>query len=213
MRVTCVAVDFDGTLAHFKGGYDGLFAIFSRRGVDPAVVRECYEQTKQEVGFSISVMISMVAGRSGCCFDAAGVGAEFRDWLGLSLMPYADSVATLAAWRRQGIPVVILTAGNREYQAQKVQATHMPHDQLIVVSTEHEKPNAVRQLLEQYGAPILLVEDRPSVLDRMRGCSLTEKQLVTVRLLRKESPYCRENAACTHQTFETLEDVASFVKK
>lgn len=208
MQATCIAVDFDGTLAYFKEGYDDLFAIFSRRGVDPVVVKECYEQTKREFGFSISAMTSVVAGRTGRCFDAADITAEFRDWLGLSLVPYSDSVVTLAQWRRRDIPVVILTAGNAEYQTEKVQATRMPHDELMVVSHEREKPGIVRRLIERCGLPALLIEDRPAVLDAMREYGLTEDEVITVRLLRQESPYVREHSIYRHHCCNTLEEVS-----
>lgn len=207
MQTTCIVVDFDGTLAYFKGGYDELFAIFSRRGVDPAVVKECYEQTKRKFGFSISAMTAVVTSQTGCHVDAAGVAAEFRNWLELSLIPYPDSAGMLTQWQNQGIPVVILTAGNSEYQAQKVQATHMPHDQLIVVSHECEKPDVVRQLLEHYGSPVLYIEDRPSVLDAIRECGLTEGEVMTVRLLRRESPYFHEHSAYWHHSCNALKKV------
>lgn len=212
MQVTCIAVDFDGTLAYFKGGYDELFAIFSRRGVDPVVVRECYEKTKREFGFSISAMTSVVAGQTGRRFNALEIAAEFRDWLGLSLIPYPDSVATLARWQKQGITVVILTAGNTEYQTQKVQVTHLPHDQLLVVSHECEKPDVVRRLLERYGPPVLLIEDRPSVLDAMREDGLDEDQVITVRLLRAESPYVREHSIYGHRSSNILDEVSLAVE-
>lgn len=212
MPVACIAVDFDGTLAYFKRGYDDLFAIFGRRGVDPVVVRECYEQTKREFGFSISAMTAVVTSKAGRHFDATGVTAEFRDWLGLSLIPYNDSVVTLTRWKRQGIPVVILTAGNSEYQTQKVQATRMPHDQLIVVSNEREKPGVARRLLEHYGLPVLLIEDRPSVLDAMREHGLTEDKIITVRLLRQESPYVREQSVYRHRSYNTLQEVHSSIE-
>ena len=207
MHVKCIAIDFDGTLAAFKGGYDGLFAIFSRRGVELAVVKECYEQTKRGCGFLITAMTAVVAGRMGCCFDQQRIECEFKDWLGLSLIPYPDSVVTLAAWQCQGIPVVILTAGNAEYQTQKVQATRMPHDELIVVSHEREKSGVVCRLLECYGPPLILIEDRPSVLDSVRECGFSEDEVFTVRLLRQESPYVRENSVYRHCSYNTLDEV------
>lgn len=212
MRATCIAIDFDGTLAYFKGGYDELFAIFHRRGVDLVVVKECYEQTKREFGFSISAMTSVVSSRTGCSLDTVAIAAEFRGWLGLSLVPYSDSVATLVRWQHQGIPVVILTAGNSEYQTQKVQVTRMPHDQLTVVSHEHEKPDVVRRLLERYGLPVVFVEDRPSVLDAIREHGLTEDRVITVRLLRQESPYVREHSVYRHRSYNGLDEVSFAVE-
>lgn len=207
MHVTCIAVDFDGTLAYFRGGYDALFAIFSRRGIDPVVVKECYERTKREFGFSISAMTSVVTQRAGFDLKCEDIMSEFRDWLGLSLVPYPDSVATLTTWQRQRIPVVILTAGNTEYQTQKVQAVRMPHDQFIVVSHEREKPVIVQQLLERYGSPVLLIEDRPSVLDSMRELGPLEHQVITVRLLRKESPYFHDKSMYEHRSYDTLDEL------
>lgn len=213
MQVTCAIVDFDGTLAYFKGGYDDLFAIFSQCGVDSIVVKECYEQTKREFGFSISAMTSVVAQRTGLALRDEDIMNEFRYWLGLSLIPYSDSVATLTQWRRRRIPVVILTAGNVEYQTQKVQATHMPHDQLIVVSHDREKVDTVRRLLNFYGPPVLLIEDRPSVLDAMREHELAEHEIITVRLLRQESPYVREPSVYGHHSYNLLEEICLFVER
>lgn len=203
----CVAVDFDGTLAYFKGGYDELFAIFSRRGVDPAMVRECYERTKREFGFSISAMIKVVERETGCSLNRDEIVREFLTWLEDSLIAYADSVLRLAKWQQERIPVVILTTGDAEYQAQKVQATWMPHDELLVVAQDKEKPGKVRQLLEQYGEPILLIEDQPSVLDLVRENGLSKSEVVTVRLMRPESRYFLEKSKYSHAHCDTLEDV------
>lgn len=207
MQATCIAVDFDGTLAYFRGGYDKLFAIFSRRGVDPVIVKECYEQTKRESGFSISALVSAVTAQSSCHFDMGEIESEFRDWLGVSLVPYIDGTTVLGQWRCREVPVVILTAGNTEYQTQKVQAARMPHDQLIVVANEREKPVIVRQLLERYGPPILLIEDRPSVLDSMRESGLLKHQVITVRLLRRESPYVNDKSMYKHYSCNTLDEL------
>ena len=110
------------------------------------------------------------------------------------------------------IPVVILTAGNTEYQTQKVVATCMPHDGFIVVSHECEKLGVVRRLLTQYGAPVLLIEDRPSVLDSMIENGLTKNEVITVRLFRQESPYFNEQLKHEHYSCDTLEDVRSLIE-
>lgn len=209
MFPSCIVVDFDGTLAYFRGGYDDLFNIFCRRGVGSAVVRECYERTKREGGFSITALAACVAVHAGCYVDLREVESEFCGWLRRSLIPYQDGLEALDRWRQQGLPVVILTTGNIEYQTQKVQAVRLSYDQLIVVSHAQEKPAVVRRLLADfYGSPVLLIEDRPSVLDAMRDDGLSEDQVATVRLLRQESPYIREHSVYRHRSCNTLDEIS-----
>ena len=204
MRPTCIAIDFDGTLAYFKGGYDQLFAIFTRRGVDNSIVRESYEQSKREGGFTITRLMKIVAERTSRSFDDEAINGEFADWLGRSLVPCAEAALVLTVWRDVGIPVVILTSGDMDYQAQKVHATRLPHDDLIVVAHEAGKIEALRALLERYGPPILFVEDRPYVLDLVREEGLTPAEVRTVRVLRPESPYVREKSLYVHETVHAV---------
>lgn len=204
MQPTCIAIDFDGTLAYFTGGYEQLFDIFVRRGVPQEIVRRGYEKTKQEGGFSIVAMIDVMSVLVGHLFDREAIEGEFSVWLRQSLFLYPDSLPWLTEWRRRGVPIAIVTAGNADYQTQKISTLAVPHDHLFVVVKEDEKPTVVRKLLKRYGAPILLVEDRPSVLDLMRNGNLMEGEVVNVRLLRKESPYYHDEPTHHCHCFVTL---------
>lgn len=211
-RPKCVAVDFDNTLAYFKGGYgNSFFPIFVQRGVPEDEVKGYYQTTKEELTFSIKNMIFVVERETGLSLDHGEIVGEFRVWLADSLVAYADSVRELAEWRQEDIRVVILTTGNPEFQKQKIQASGIPYDELLVVTQDGEKPGKVRELLKRYGPPngppIWLVEDDPSVLDLVREAGLSESDVVTVRLMRRESPHFLKVSKHSHVACDTLEAV------
>jgi len=207
MRPKCIVIDLDGTLICFKGGYDDLFNIFVRRGVEFDKVRDCYEITKREYGFSVSAMMAVVSEQTGLTLDDKAVRREFVTWLKRSLIVFDDSLVNLRKWKQLRIPIVILTIGDVEYQTQKVRCSQLPHDYLEIVDHRRDKVKVIKRLIDQFGAPVILIDDRPSVLDLMIEGGLTDEQVIRVQLLRQESPYFDEKAEYGHFLHHNLGDI------
>lgn len=187
MRSTCIALDLDYTLSHFRGRYDGLFDIFRKRGVPDDVIGRAYDEAKSD-GFTIEKLIDLVA-REGAALERGPVRAEFRAWLESAITLYSDVMPFLERLRSTGsLPVAIITFGQPDYQEEKVRLLKFPYDRYVCVPEPDAKFAALLELKAAYGTPLLYVDDKASELDRIREQD-PKKQIFTVRVMRPDSPY------------------------
>ncbi len=208
MQLRCIAVDFDHTLARLDDpGYRELFAIFTARGVPLEIVELSYQAVKASNGFSLPNLLGEVSDR-GFVLDEPAIRMAFDGYLGAKLHPYSDTLTAVQSWRDRHIPVVIVTAGADSYQREKVVAVKIPCDLVLVVSRVNQKTELIQALLEQYGSPLIFVDDKGSELDALRDAHLKEDAVATVRILRPDSPYYNQVPRYHHMEVTTLTDVA-----
>lgn len=204
----CMGVDFDGTLVHFTDPhYNGLFEIYTRRGIPRGAVERCYGEVKGADGFSPDKLTSRVAETTGISLDAESISDEYGEWWRTHLIPYEESILQVTFWMRNcGIPVVIVTAGDAIYQREKVLHARIPHDQLITVPRVNEKAAIMSELLARYGAPIAVFDDKASELDALRDAGLDESCVMTIWIRRPDSRYRDQMPKYRHLTVERLDD-------
>ncbi len=187
MKPTCIALDFDFTLAHFTGGLHNLYAIFTRRGIAPEIVREAHLETERE-GFTIARFTAQIKKRVTELPRETAVSTEFGEWLRASLTPYPDTRAFFTRWAGK-IPLAIVTFGDPDYQKQKIGMFDLPYDSLFTVAPPRTKSEALRALIARHGKPILFVDDKPEELDAVRDDFISEDDVVTVLMRRPDSMY------------------------
>jgi len=186
----CIVIDFDGTLASFLSGREGFFDIFIKRGVPEHVVKESYETVKASKGFSIENLCNMLNAK-GFSLNKNVLESEFETWVQKDLALYPDSMMAVKNWKKQGIPIIILTAGEEVMQRRKVALTQIPYDELRVVSTAKEKVAEVLSLLKKYGKPLLVFDDRADILDLIHEEFKDSSDVVTVWVNRINSDFPR----------------------
>ncbi len=207
-KPSAIVLDFDFTAAHFLGGHDGLYRILQRRGATYEFVHDLYFRV-EGMGFTIDRFIAE-AERSGLAItDHDKIKEEFADWLKDGLKLYDDTLAAVCRWRAAGIPVVVLTFGDDQYQRQKISTVGLPNDEIIVVCEPGAKTEAIRSLASRsrYGPGLKFVEDKPQELDDLRGVGAPPGIVERVRILRPDSPYANVAAKHTHREVHSLAEV------
>lgn len=210
MKPACIAIDFDSTLSQFRGGKEGLFAIFTQRGVPEGIVLEAYESAKER-GFSIEKFQKGIEERTQWRFITKQIRRAFDAWVENAIVPYPESHSVVLSWKAQNIPVVIVTRGDPDYQRQKVVASKIPHDALYCVETEEGKVSTLRTLIARYGEPIIFIDDKVGVHDLIRENSLDENQVVTVIIRRPDSSHFNDHSVYQHYEVEHLDDVGQMI--
>lgn len=210
----CAIFDFDYTIAHFTGGYDGLFAIFTKKGIPLDIVIASYEKVKAEKGFNIWRLINKISETTNMDLDNESIEREFMQWLSESLVIYPDSLFAIESFMKKRIPVIILTAGEEEYQRQKISAVGIQYDELIVIPRVNEKITAIRNLLEKYGAPLVIFDDKASELDSLRDQRMDNDKVITVMIRRSDSPYFNQMSRYRHEEADAFTEkiIARFIK-
>lgn len=210
VRPRCIVLDFDNTIARAGASREWVWKPFGRWGVPRDRARAAYEAVRDTQGFSITKTIRRLQ-REG--FRVPQKAAEQAFWLRFrrELRLYRDTQPFLRAVRaRFHLPLMIVTYGDPVYQRAKVRLAGVRADRLILISTSDGKPAAIRKLLREFGAPLLVVDDKASELDRLRR-NFSPREVVTVRILRADSPYRRERGRYAHRTVRTLSEVLSII--
>lgn len=209
--IRCVAVDFDNTLAYFKNPTEkGLFDVFRRRGVREEHIRKAYEESSVN-GFSIANFMDCIAKIHGSISDEESISQDFENWLQSSLALYSDSLSAIQNWQAAGIPVVIVTFGNPEYQRQKIKMVNISCDGVEVVSPPRRKFEVIGELLGKYGAPIVFIDDKQTELDEVRA-RFPESQVTTLLAARPDSPYRNKSAKYFHFVIGSLEKASLLLR-
>lgn len=203
----CIAVDFDSTLARFVGGKKDLFAIFIRRGISESSVKEAYEESKRNGGFTIQKLQKLIEEKVKKAFDSCAIVQEFDEWVKNTVLPYPDSIPAISRWKVLHIPVAIVTYGDPDFQKKKIAITGIPYDRLHIVTVEDGKSEELRKLLARYGQTILFIDDKPSVLDGVRENGIKENEVITVLIRRQDSPYVHDLSQHHHIEISYLDEI------
>lgn len=213
VRVACIAVDWDFASAHFSDNTDGVNDIFRRLGVPEEMVLKARQETEEQ-GFSIERFTENIEKLFPSLDDKKSnkksIGQEFQSWLRESLVAYPESKCEFLKWKTLGIPIVIITAGDQEYQHQKINIVGLPHDEVIVVNPQEGKVAAIGGLLKKYGGPIIFVDDKPSELKLVRAHF--GKEVVATLIARRNSPYRNEHEEYAGPKLVSLTGVNTIIK-
>jgi len=192
-----IVLDFDGTAAHFgTGGSRGWFPIFTRRGVSRTHLKEAYRLVRGQ-GFSIQNLLCELQKKIGRKFDKQKIHQEFEQWLTGSLVLYPDTLSTIQQWQHAGILVFVLSAGEAEYQMQKIRVSQIPYDKIILTSRSFKKAEVFMNLMGTYGEPAVFIDDRPDVLDEVRRI-LGNRHVITVWIQRTGGEYANREVEFSH---------------
>ena len=201
-----VAVDFDNTLAHFEGGRDGIFELFHEQHVPVAVVESLYEETKKEGGFNIDRLIKKVTDRVGAIIDETRLKQEFAAWLHRSLTLYVDAQDFLLKIKKLNIPLSIISVGDPSFQEQKIKALGINPDSLHIVPRVGDKSHVLSELLRNTDSSIIYIDDKATELDAIKR-QIDSDKIITVRIIRSDSPYKDERAQLEHTEVSNLNDI------
>lgn len=202
LRPKAIGCDFDFTVSYFVGGIDTITKPFTKRGISHEIAMQA-EQAAEERGFCLSVYLEEIEKFTGWPFAREVIEPEFRRWMAKTIRTYEDARHAFEFWRTQRLDVVFVTLGNKEYQLDKIAMSQLPHRYAFVVDRDEAKWVHINQLLQAHGAPVVYIDDKPSVLDHIRDQDKAG-EVITVRAKRAESPYYKEPARHTHHEVSDL---------
>ncbi|MCH8049043.1 HAD family hydrolase [Patescibacteria group bacterium] len=107
------------------------------------------------------------------------------------LVVYPESIEAMETLKKQGIPTIVLTAGDETAQKRKIALTQIPYDELVIVPTAKGKVVEVSRLLKKYGKPLAVFDDRADILDLIRESFQDSSDVVTVWVHRVNSNFPR----------------------
>jgi FMN phosphatase YigB (HAD superfamily) len=201
---SCIALDFDNTLSYFAGGYEELYRIFTDLGFSLDVVKKAYREVVPN-GFSLVRLIRTLEENTGHLADVGYCDQKFNEWLSGNLRLYPDVIPFMEAHKE--IPFVIVTAGDEMYQKRKIEMSGLFPASMYFVERKGEKTGPIRELLAKFGPKIYFVDDHPIELDSLRDGGLIERDIVTFRILRKESAYANLESRYSHKNIKTLNEI------
>ncbi len=204
----CLVFDFDHTLSHFIHGYDGLFTIFTHRGIPAETVSEAYRRIKKAGGFSLAAYIAHLQQMAGTIPHEDTVAQEFEDWLKNSIELYPDVLPCLTRWRKD-IPIEILTFGDPEFQRKKINMTGLGSYPLHIVASQQQKARELTKIIARYGTPVVFVDDIPSVLDEIRH-RFPPLHVITILIIRPDTiqpPGFNPRGWRSHHVISSLSDL------
>ena len=211
--IGAVVSDFDRSLANIVGGYGGMFEIMSRHlDISTDEAKKIYEETKNHGGFSIQNLEGLLR-KKGYRIDYEAFTSELRAWFSRVLAPYNDFGGPLVLADSLGVPFVIVTCGNEDFQREKVQAVGLSKHELHIFPRQEDRVAVIRRLVEKHGH-VLYVDDRPYPLDMLRDNGLGADVVTTVHIVRHDgSGYENEQARYKHEVIQSLLELKKFIPK
>lgn len=206
---TCIALDFDYCTARFVDKEVGLADIFVRRGVPHDIAtKKAWEAVAS--GFTIEKYITLVSDAVGQIENESTILGEYLQWFTKNLRLYDDSAEAMERMHRMQVPIVFVTFGIQETQMQKIHTVGVRYSDVRVVTPPSVKASIIQELLSAYRAPILYADDKPQDLDMVRDIGLTERDVVTVRVNRLDSPHKTVRARHHHVIAANLMEIPIF---
>jgi FMN phosphatase YigB (HAD superfamily) len=201
-----IAVDFDNTLAHFEGGVEGIFEIFSKYGVPEILARESYEETKNEGGFNINKLTDKIKERGEFDMNETEIKRDFSVWLNKSMKLYVDTNDFLIKVAKSGTPFSIITVGDKEFQEQKIRSLGITPHSLHIVQNVGDKPAVLHEMLHNDMGPIVYIDDKAAELDAIRKV-ISENDVITIKINREDSKYKDQKSEYKHKDISSLSEV------
>ncbi len=209
-KIACVALGVDYCSARFID-QKGLPDIFVRRGVPEDDARSALEEARAS-GFTIDRYVELLREKHKEIIkirDLPSIRHEFQTWFRTSLQPYDDTAKALRDMHARHAHLAFVTFGNEGFQRKKVTSLDLHrHDAAIhVVEPPRIKSGVIRGLAYVYGRTILYADDKPEDLDSIRDAGLSEQEVITVRVMRPDSPHRDIKARHVHAEVASLAEI------
>lgn len=214
-----LALDLDYTLAHYKDGLKGLFEITQKFGVPESVAKRALAVT-EERGFSLGLFYKILS------FNVHLLVSEDRfmelatPWLRENYALYDDAYEFLAQYLEH-VPVIIVTAGDEDFQREKIRVLGFFPDEIIVVPMGTSKIGALKDIYGRYQKLVVFIDDNPSEFDciSLDAWFWFPATSYSVRISRDDSPHAHvAKHLASHKvravnSFEQLQELSLLEKE
>jgi FMN phosphatase YigB (HAD superfamily) len=209
MKPVCIAIDLDYTITHYLGEGDKFFPLLKSYGIPDDTLKDAYEKTKHDGGFTFPRFLIQLNKDLGGRLDPktlATIQEENDRWFESAFAAYPDSIESLKKLNSK-VPIIILTFGHPDFQNHKIETAKIPHTEVAVTPKKDGKPAILQGLLKKYGKPILFIDDKASEIDRIRDQGIGENEVITVHMKRPDSPYFNQEAKHRHREISSLGEI------
>lgn len=184
-----LALDLDYTLAHYRDGLKGLFEITHELGVPESVAKRALAAT-EERGFSLGLFYQILSLSVHLFVSAERFVELAMPWFRENYALYDDAYAFLAQCLER-IPVVVVTAGDEDFQREKIRVLGFFPDEVVVVPMGTSKISALKDIYRRYQKLVVFVDDNPSEFDciSLDAWFWFPATSYSVRMSRNDSPH------------------------
>ena len=202
-----LVLDLDYTLAHYKDGLSGLFAITHKLGIPENVARHAL-MTTEERNFSFELFYQILSTKVHVFVNEHKFIELVMPWFRENYILYDDAFEFLSQYLEH-VPVVVVTAGDEEFQREKIRVLDFFPNEIIVVPMGTPKVDALKDIYGRYQKVVVFVDDNPSEFDRISidawfGFPATS---YSVRMARNDSPHVH---VVKHLAVNKVRAVSSF---
>lgn len=179
-KITCIALDFDDTIAFINEPKESLYGAWEKRGVPKEIGEKAYKEIHDGEGFSYEGMKNTLK-KYGYEMDDE-FEKELWAHLDKGLRTFAEVPKQIGKWAEK-CPVTIVTAGDDSFQKEKIKRVGFSHLPCIITKFG-KKAEAIKTLIQKYGSPIIFIDDKTSELEGIKTGN-SEKSVLLILLDRK----------------------------
>lgn len=209
-----LALDLDHTLAHYKDGLRGLFEITRNLGVSESVAKQVLAAT-EERNFSLRLFYQILSLKSCILISEEKFLELAQSWFKENYVLYDDAEDFLLKYLER-VPIVIVTAGDEDFQREKIALLDFFPNETIVVPVGTSKIDALKDIYGRYQKPVVFIDDNPVEFNRIHldawFCFPAASYLV--RMKRADSPHAQTTSHIgslktrTIRSFEELQELS-----
>ena len=184
--VKAVVVDLDDTAVRYIDGLNGFYSIWAEQGINRELAEQATLELCDEFCFTFENMIARLR-RHNPRIDPPALLRRLNNWFAENLQSYPDTNHYLTAWLQEK-PVIILTAGNAEFQWPKLRSANVPYQEVFFASPADGKARYLHALMRRFGTPIAFIDDQGENLDGIRRHGMTAAEVITFLMRRPDLP-------------------------
>ncbi len=142
-----------------------------------------YEEARKY--FSLETFLDALA-EQGVQFEESEkkeIKQEFDDRFRTALKLFPEVEQMITEWKTK-VPIAIVTHGVPEVQKAKLLATKIFHTHFFVTEN-HQKGDALKELLQKYTAPIVFIDDKPLEFENVLAHGISQDEVKMILIDRK----------------------------
>lgn len=161
MRFDCIIIDFDHTIFDAASFKDALAAAILKCGVSHNVFWQTYatiRKSDRDSGYSperhLAALNKVIKlNKTSAKKNVNEVVSNSRKYL------YADTLAFLKKISSLGVPLILLSYGDRDFQNKKINACGLKKYFMEIKIVQKSKNAAIKKLARKYGGNLIFVND------------------------------------------------------
>lgn len=182
-----LVLDLDYTLAHYRDGMSGLFAVTHALGIQECVAWQALSEAEKE-NFSFELFYKKLSSLAHVGMKESVFVERLTMWFKENYVLYEDAHAFLFDYLEH-LPLVIVTAGNEELQRSKIKLLGLIPHEVVVVPMGEPKLRVLKDISDQYQKTVVFVDDNPVEHAHIAFDGCFGKASYRVRMRRSDSPY------------------------